>query len=263
MPAIDFPNSPTTGTSFSAGGKAWTYNGSVWVLNPRTASKTAYDIAVENGFVGTEAAWLASLVGANGANGATGATGATGPAGSPTRTIRSVSSSTALQSGDLNQMVRFTGTSSQVLTVNDVLTPGTSVQVLQDNSGVVEFQSGAGVTLLSSNGVFQTKGQNSFVLIVCVASGQYRLTGDILSGIVATGGTVVTSGGYKYHTFTSSSTFTLTSGGGNIEYVAIAGGGHGVVSLLRAELMIESAQIQQNEVKTRTSAADVVEKTEA
>lgn len=81
MPAIDFPNSPTTGTSFSAGGKAWTYNGSVWVLNPNTASKTAYDIAVENGFVGTEAAWLESLVGADGATGATGPTGPTGPQG--------------------------------------------------------------------------------------------------------------------------------------------------------------------------------------
>jgi hypothetical protein len=66
MTAIDFPNSPTTGTSFSAGGKTWTYNGSVWVLNPRTASKTAYDIAVENGFVGTEEAWLESLVGEDG-----------------------------------------------------------------------------------------------------------------------------------------------------------------------------------------------------
>jgi hypothetical protein len=36
---------------------------------------SAYEIAVAGGFVGDEAAWLASLVGANGA------TGATGPAG--------------------------------------------------------------------------------------------------------------------------------------------------------------------------------------
>jgi integrin beta 8 len=81
MTAIDFPNSPTTGTSFSAGGKTWTYNGSVWVLNPRTASKTAYDIAVDNGFTGTEAAWLESLVGADGADGPPGADGAPGAPG--------------------------------------------------------------------------------------------------------------------------------------------------------------------------------------
>lgn len=66
MTAIDFPNSPSNGTSFSAAGKTWTYNGTVWVLNPNAASKTAYDIAVENGFVGTEAQWLASLQGEDG-----------------------------------------------------------------------------------------------------------------------------------------------------------------------------------------------------
>jgi hypothetical protein len=42
---------------------------------------SAYEVAVANGFVGTESAWLASLVGATGATGSTGATGATGSAG--------------------------------------------------------------------------------------------------------------------------------------------------------------------------------------
>jgi hypothetical protein len=43
----------------------------------------------------------------------------------------------------------------------------------------------------------------------------------------AEGGTVVTSGGYKYHTFTSSGTFTVTSGAKTVEYLIIAGGGSG------------------------------------
>ena len=42
---------------------------------------SAYEVAVGNGFVGTEAQWLASLVGPQGAQGATGATGAQGPTG--------------------------------------------------------------------------------------------------------------------------------------------------------------------------------------
>ena len=45
----------------------------------------------------------------------------------------------------------------------------------------------------------------------------------------ATGGTIVTSGGYKYHTFTSNGTFQVTSASSakNIELLCIAGGGGG------------------------------------
>lgn len=55
-----------------------------------TPGPSAYDVAVSNGFVGTQTQWLASLVGATGSQGpqgvagptgATGATGATGPKG--------------------------------------------------------------------------------------------------------------------------------------------------------------------------------------
>ena len=42
---------------------------------------SAYQIAVSLGFVGTHQQWLTSLRGATGAQGATGPTGATGPAG--------------------------------------------------------------------------------------------------------------------------------------------------------------------------------------
>lgn len=45
----------------------------------------------------------------------------------------------------------------------------------------------------------------------------------------ATGGTITTVGDYKYHTFTSSGTFTVTTAGnapsGGIDYVVVAGGG--------------------------------------
>jgi hypothetical protein len=51
---------------------------------PGADGLSAYEVAVENGFVGTEQQWLDSLVGpagADGADGAVGATGATGPTG--------------------------------------------------------------------------------------------------------------------------------------------------------------------------------------
>lgn len=44
---------------------------------------SAYEVAVTNGFVGTEAEWLASLEGPQGIQGETGATGAAGPQGEP------------------------------------------------------------------------------------------------------------------------------------------------------------------------------------
>lgn len=43
----------------------------------------------------------------------------------------------------------------------------------------------------------------------------------------ATGGTITTDGDYTIHTFTSSGTFTVTSGSGDVEYLVVAGGGGG------------------------------------
>ena len=45
--------------------------------------------------------------------------------------------------------------------------------------------------------------------------------------ITATGGTIVTSGGFKYHTFTSSGTFQVTAGSGIVEVFVLGGGGAG------------------------------------
>ncbi|MFD1277440.1 collagen-like protein [Streptomyces kaempferi] len=47
------------------------------------AGKSAYEIAVDNGFTGTVTQWLASLIGPAGPQGVPGATGPTGPKGDP------------------------------------------------------------------------------------------------------------------------------------------------------------------------------------
>ena len=79
MAAIDFPNSPTLNQQVTRGGFLWQWNGEVW--RKINAGKSAYAIAVDNGFVGTESQWLASLQGEDGVAGATGATGPAGPTG--------------------------------------------------------------------------------------------------------------------------------------------------------------------------------------
>lgn len=48
----------------------------------------------------------------------------------------------------------------------------------------------------------------------------------VTAGVSATGGTVTTVDGYKYHTFTSSGSFVVSEPG-NVEYLVVAGGGGG------------------------------------
>lgn len=72
--------------------------------------KSAYEIAVENGFVGTETEWLASLKGAPGKDGADGAPGAPGKDGKDGVTPQlSIGTVTTLEAGS-NATVSMTGT---------------------------------------------------------------------------------------------------------------------------------------------------------
>lgn len=94
--------------------------------------KSAYEIAVENGFVGTEAQWLASLQGADGdpgpqgPQGNPGATGATGP--------NQVSTST---STNITGLLKGNGsTVSAASADSDYLTPGTASSTYQTQSGL-------------------------------------------------------------------------------------------------------------------------------
>ena len=71
-------------------------------------------------------------------------------------------------------------------------------------------------------------------LFVCttVASGanvwQAGVDGTVEPSYQATGGTITTVGSYKYHTFTSSGTFQVTSlASGSMEYMIVAGGAGG------------------------------------
>ena len=58
-------------------------------------------------------------------------------------------------------------------------------------------------------------------------TGAWRVTKELVTGSpVASGGTEVVAGGYRYHTFTSSGTLTVTSPG-DLEVLMVAGGGGG------------------------------------
>ena len=172
---LDIPDSPSIGDTYNVGDRTWRFNGTTWdaVLFSAPTGPT----------------------GPAGSNGSDGATGPTGPAGELTRSVRTVSESTSLVSGDQNQIIRFTGTSSQVLTVDDVLAPGSSVEIFQDNSGSVEFQSGSGVTLLSNSGNFLSNVQNNVIKLSCIAAGEYRLFGTLEAVNVSVEYLVIAGGG--------------------------------------------------------------------
>ena len=106
---------------------------------------SAYEVAVANGFVGNEAAWLASLVGATGATGPQGPTGATG-ASAVTQTVSGTLDFGSSDNGDTNISISATWAGSVPYTyrvgVNqtdhdyeDVLIEGLIVNVFED-SGV-------------------------------------------------------------------------------------------------------------------------------
>lgn len=91
----------------------------------------------------------------------------------------------------------------------------------------------AGMQLDSATGVIAgipTQGETASFTITATDPGGNTTNRSfsifIQDPVVATGGTIVTSGGYRYHTFTSNGTFSVTRGGA-IEYLLVAGGGGG------------------------------------
>ena len=92
--AANFPIPAAPGEQWvdPATGFAWTWDGVKWLLSAGGGGgggagvvgppgPSAYEVAVANGFVGTEAEWVASLEGEVGPQGLAGADGAQGPAG--------------------------------------------------------------------------------------------------------------------------------------------------------------------------------------
>lgn len=73
---------------------------------------------------------------------------------------------------------------------------------------------------------FQSK-RNIFVLSLVAILIISSFMQNANANISATGGSITTSGNYVIHTFTTSGTFEITSGTGDIEYLVVAGGGGG------------------------------------
>jgi hypothetical protein len=93
-------------------------------------------------------------------------------------TINNISANYTILASDSGKFVVSTG-SAITVTVANVLTVGQRIDFFQDGAGQITFAAGAGVTLQSKGSKLKTAAQESAVSIVCVASGQYRLIGDL------------------------------------------------------------------------------------
>ena len=93
-------------------------------------------------------------------------------------TVSDKSANYAILATDAGNTIRSTG-SAITVTVDNVLSVGQRVDFLQDGSGQITFAAGSGVTLQSKGSKLKTAAQYSAASVLCVASGQYRLIGDL------------------------------------------------------------------------------------
>jgi hypothetical protein len=127
------------------------------------------------------------------------------------------------------------------------------IRIKGDTSGYVDIQAPAvaGATTISTSNIITQDSDGGAITLpagttaqrpASPSNGMIRYNTDedyieeyrnglweVLSNIfVASGGTITESGGYRYHTFTASGNFTISSGSANAEYLIVAGGGGGV-----------------------------------
>jgi hypothetical protein len=117
-----------------------------------------------------------------------------------------------------------TGTTG-TLSFTAAATGGSAITGYKVSTNGSTYTSVSGTTSpLSLTGL--TPGTYTFTLKATNANGDSSassgVSGTVIQPFTATGGTTVTSGGYKYHTFTSSGTFTA-SGAKNVEVLVVAG----------------------------------------
>tara|TARA_R100000231_G_scaffold46731_1_gene40149 strand:- start:1661 stop:3040 length:1380 start_codon:yes stop_codon:yes gene_type:complete len=138
----------------------------------------------------------------------------------------------------------FVNTTSGAITVTlpsspsagDIVAFADYANTWQTNN-VTVCRNGSKINSQCNNAVLKTEGQSVTLIYVDGTRGWKNVQDSTsnVSGqpnfIVATGGTITTSGDFKIHTFTSDGTFTIdsapTPGNNNVSYMVVGGGGGG------------------------------------
>jgi hypothetical protein len=93
-------------------------------------------------------------------------------------TVSNISANYTIQATDASRLIVSTG-SAVTITIANVLTVGQRIDFLQDGTGQITFAAGSGVTLQSKGNNLKIAAQESAASVICIASGQYRLIGDL------------------------------------------------------------------------------------
>ena len=155
--------------------------------SPGADGDSAYEVAVAEGFVGDEAAWLASLVGPEGPQGDPGATGAPG---TPPQMTPKAHTGTAITLGltDADKYNRFTNAAAKAVTVPpnstvafpytaDVVT--TTLYLMNEGAGLLTITPGAGVTLNKKSSLTLTVAQWGVAVLTKLGTDSWHVTGDL------------------------------------------------------------------------------------
>jgi len=92
-------------------------------------------------------------------------------------TVNDKSANYTIVAADKNEVIRSTG-SAITITLANVLAVGERIDFIQDGTGQITFTA-SGVTLSSYQSKLKTAGQYAGATVICVASGQYRLIGNL------------------------------------------------------------------------------------
>jgi hypothetical protein len=174
MAAIDFPNSPTLNEEFTANGRTWIWDGSVWNAKETTVVLLTADAPLtydsETATVGIDQSGLyLEAIQINQA-------GIELNANQIVTSVNDKSANYTLVAGDANTFIRSTG-SAITVTVPDVLANGESVNFIQAGAGQITF-AGSAVTINSVDAKLKTNKQFSGATITKLG-GAYYLVGDL------------------------------------------------------------------------------------
>ncbi len=134
------------------------------------------------------------------------------------KVLAAVNASTTITGGNFatDVEVYFRGVDNVVTQAKSV-TRNSATQLVAVRPDTFPEANGPYDLIILNPGVTPPTGSNAHILTDVISA----------SSILATGGTIVQSGGYVYHTFTASGTFTPSTTINNAELLVVAGGGGG------------------------------------